>query len=185
MGGLESSTYGYVPTTLKGIALDNITSTNWIDVVNVQGSGRLWMAHPTMDWNPTEYEWKVTIDGKATTIRDKKGSNENKPYSFFVDRSLVVGTTSTYGRDLALYNASSQKTNSAGANYQPGLLSVSNIGNITGGIRLVSRDFGEDCIDKPTMFISKNGVLFQKNLRVQVRKINASFLTFGVCYSLN
>lgn len=179
---LESSTYGYVPSALRGVAIDNITHTNWVDVVNVQGSGRLWMITPSMDWNTTEYEWKVTIDGKTTNFKDAKQSNDNKPFSFMIDQSLIASISD---QDVLSYlNVCSQKHNSAGAVRIPLTYDSYSMIDIS-EVRIVSRELGDDCINRPTLLISKNGVLFNKNLRVQIRKINASYLTFGVCYSLN
>ena len=181
VGGLESSTYGYVPDSWRAVKNENITSSSFVDIVNITGKGRLHAA--TGASGGSEYEWKVTVDGVATTIKDQGRSGETYSKTFLTDVQFIVGVEQNRGT-VALLNTHNETVSNMSGVYEPLFIPVYD-SEKRKNIRFVTNNLGENCTS-PTLLLTRGGVPFNKSLRVQCRRVSGSnAVQCCASYSLN
>lgn len=189
IGVMEPETYGFAPTTVRTVKHDNITSSGFVDVVNVSGAGRLSYLSATVgQYQNTGCEWRVTIDGKSTTVKDSINSGNNG--SLLFDSQYMA----SYGDGAVTSDMGSIRLLNVGNDE----VLADSMGNLAfyphrdipsdgyTEVRVVGRDLGADCPNGKTIFVTKGGVPFSKNLHVQCRRVSGSAtVRCHVCYSLN
>ena len=186
VGSLENSTYGYVPDSWRAVKNENITSSSFIDIVNITGKGRLHLVTAKTFTGSAGLEWKVTIDGASTTVAETAQNTPSYIRSFLFDIQYVVGISGSSGSNiynLALMNIHNESLNSMGNPFTPGYVEMYSA-YAKRDMRFVTKNLGADCAS-PTWFVTKGGVPFEKNLRVQCRSVDGGTVSCYACYSLN
>ena len=190
IGVMESETYGFAPTTVRTVKHDNITSSRFVDVVNVSGAGRLSYLSATVGtYQNTECEWRVTIDGKSTTVKDRINYYGNGGSLLFDSQYMAsygVGGTNSDSGSIRLLNVGNDQMMADSSGHM-GFFPHKDIAE--GGyteVRVVGRDLGADCPNGKTIFVTKGGVPFSESLHVQCRRVSGdATVRCHVCYSLN
>lgn len=189
IGVMESETYGFAPTTVRTVKHDDIASSGFVDVVNVSGAGRLSYLSATVGTSEkTECEWRVTIDGKSTTVKDSIDYTNNGSLLFDLQYMAGYGDKDKTGYNgfIRLLNVGNDemRVDSLGRMVFYPHKNIPNDGYTE--VRVVGRDLGADCPNGKTIFVTKGGVPFSKSLRVQCRRVSGSGnVRCHVCYSLN
>lgn len=185
IGVMESETYGFAPTTVRTVKNDNITSSAFVDVVNVSGAGRLsYLSATVRQYDDTGCEWRVTIDGKSTTVNDSINYNNNGSLLFDSQYMASYGDSNMGSIRLLNIGNDEELDDTMGHIAFHPHRDIPKDGYTE--VRVVGRDLGADCPNGKTIFVTKGGVPFSKNLRVQCRRVSGSAtVRCHVCYSLN
>lgn len=183
VSALESSSYGYVPNAIRSVKNENITSSSFVDIVNITGNGRLHAATGSADGTQTTYEWKVTVDGVSTTITDQGSGSSTKPKTFLTDVQFIASVEAAR-TGLCLLNIHNESVTTSSGTYAPLFVTTYHSKEIK-NIRFVTNNLGENCTS-PILLLTKGGVPFKKSLRVQCRRVSGSdAVQCCACYSLN